>query len=104
MPETPAERARRKFVFGVLEQVSNILGSVAASVLVVGLIAPALAAAAGRGAMASRDLAQIAGLVVAFAVIAALSAAVVRGLARGIDDDEGLMLRRARRDDLLSGG
>ncbi len=103
LPETPAERARRKFVFGVLEQVSNILGAMAASVLVVGLILPAIAAVAGTNKVAAGDLIQIAKLVVAFAAIAAVTAAIVRGLARGIDDDAGPLLRRTQRDDLLSG-
>lgn len=101
--ETPRERARRKFVFGVLEQVSNIRGAMAASVLVVGLILPTIAAFAGTSKVAAADLTQVATLVVGFALFAAVSAAVVRGLARGIDDDDGPLFRRPRRDDLLSG-
>ena len=103
MTETPRERARRKFVFGVLEQVSNILGAMAASVLVVGLILPTIAAFAGTPTVSRAELAQVATLVVAFALFAAVTAAIVRGLARRIDDDSGPLLRRARRDDLLSG-
>ncbi len=101
--ETPAERARRKFVFGVLEQVSNILGAMAASVLVVGLVLPTIGAFAGTGKVSRGDLAEVATLVIAFAAIAAVAAAIVRGLARGIDDDAGGLFRRGRRDDLLSG-
>ncbi len=101
--ETPAERARRKFVFGVLEQISNILGAMAASVLVVGLVLPTIAAFAGMGTVSHAALAQVATLVIGFALFAAVTAAIVRGLARGIDDDAGPLLRRVRRDDLLSG-
>lgn len=101
--ETPRERARRKFVFGVLEQVSNILGAMAASVLVVGLVVPTIAAFAGTSSVSRAVLAQVATLVVGFALFAAVTAAIVRGLARGIDDDSGPLFRRARRDDLLSG-
>ncbi len=101
--ETPAERARRKFVFGVLEQISNILGAMAASVLVVGLVLPTIAAFAGMSSLPHAALAQAATLVVGFALFAAIMAAIVRGLARRIDDDSGPLLRRSRRDDLLSG-
>jgi len=109
--ETPAERARRKFVFGVLEQISNILGAMAGSVLVVGLVLPTIAAFAGMGTLPHAALAQVATLVIGFALFAAITAAVVRGLARGIDDDSGPALRRGAgpllcrrsRDDLLSG-
>ena len=101
--ETPAERARRKFVFGVLEQLSNILGAMAASVLVVGLVLPMIAAYSGTGSLSHAALVQVAELVIGFAFFAAITAAIVRGLARGIDDDSGPLLRRARRDDLLSG-
>lgn len=101
--ETPAERTRRKFVFGVLEQLSNILGAMAASVLVVGLVLPMIAAFAGTGNLSHAALIQVGTLVIGFALFAAIIAAIVRGLARGIDDDSGPLLRRARRDDLLSG-
>jgi riboflavin transporter FmnP len=101
--ETPAERARRKFVFGVLEQVSNILGAMAASVLVVGLILPMIGAFTGMATVSHTDLTQVATLVIGFAALAAVTAAIVRGLARAIDDDDGPLFRRKRRDDLLSG-
>jgi hypothetical protein len=101
--ETPAERARRKFVFGILEQVSNILGAMAASVLVVGLVLPTIGAFTGNVSVSRGDLAQVASLVIGFALFAAITAAIVRGLARSIDDDAGPLLRRPRRDDLLSG-
>ncbi len=102
-PETPAERARRKFVFGVLEQASNILGAMAASVLVVGLILPMIGAFTGMATVSHADLTQVATLVIGFAALAAVTAAIVRGLARAIDDDDGPLFRRKRRDDLLSG-
>ncbi len=102
--ETPRERARRKFVFGVLEQLSNILGAMSASVLVVGLVVPSIAAFSGMARVSAAAAAQVAGLVVGFALVAGITAATVRGLARAIDDDAGPFFRRARRDDLLSGG
>ncbi|QYE36482.1 MULTISPECIES: hypothetical protein [Sphingosinicellaceae] len=101
--ETPAERGRRKFVFGVLEQISSILGAMAASVLGVGLVLPMIAAFAGTGNLPRAALVQVAALVIGFAVFAAVTAAIVRGLARGIDDDSRPLLRRARRDEILSG-
>ncbi len=103
MTETPRERARRKFVFGVLEQLSNILGAMSASVLVVGLIVPTIAAFAGTSRVPPAALAQVATLVIGFALLAGVTAAIIRGLARGVDDDAGPLFRRSRRDDLLSG-
>lgn len=104
--ETRAERARRKFVFGVLEQMSNIVGSMAATVMVVGLVLPSIAALTGMGSISRMILVQGATLVIGFAVFAGLTAAVLRGLARRIDDDAvGLRGRRrhAERNDLLNG-
>ncbi|MBV8972447.1 MAG: hypothetical protein JO290_09180 [Sphingomonadaceae bacterium] len=102
--ETHRQRARRKFVFGVLEQLSNILGTMSASVLVVGLIVPTLAAFAGTSMVASVALRQVAGLVVGFSLLCGVTAATVRGLARAIDDDDGALFRGRRSDPLLSGG
>lgn len=104
--ETPRDRSRRKFVFGVLEQMSNILGAMSASVLVVGLILPAIAVLGGRGEVARATFVQVATLVLGFALAAAVAAAILRGLARRIDDDAAPLRvwRRVRDDDLLTGG
>lgn len=105
--ETQTERARRKFAFGVLEQMSNILGSMAATVMVVGLVLPSIAAFAGMGSISRALLVEGATLVVGFAVFAGVAAAVLRGLARQIDDDTTGRRRGRRapkRDDLLTGG
>ena len=102
--ETPRQRARRKFVFGVLEQLSNILGTMSASVLVVGLIVPTLAVVSGTGMVSGAALGQVAGLVFGFSLLCGTTAVVVRGLARAIDDDDGALFRGRRSDALLSGG
>ncbi len=86
--ETATQRARRKFVFGMLEQASNILGAMTASVTVVGLVLPTLAVFTGTSHLTSPMLSQLATLVIGFALLAATAAVVLRGLARRLEDNE----------------
>lgn len=88
MIERRRARARRKFVFGVLEQAANILGAMTASVLVVGLLLPALAIFSGNAAVSRAMFASAAWLVMGFATLAAAGSLVLRGLARRLEDDE----------------
>ena len=83
-----AARRRRKFVFGVLEQAANILGAMTASIMVVGLLLPALAAASGMQPVNARTLASVAWLVIGFALLTGASSMLLRGLARRLEDDE----------------
>ena len=80
-------RARRKFVFGVLEQAANILGAMTASVLVVGLLLPALGAFTGHAAVSHEMFGATARLVLGFAAFSATGSLVLRGLARRLEDD-----------------
>ena len=79
-------RARRRFVFGVLEQASNILGGMTASVTVVGLIVPAIAVSTGSSHLTRAMFYEVAALVVCFAMAVAVAAMVLRGLARRLED------------------
>ncbi len=80
-------RARRKFVFGVLEQAANILGAMTASVLVVGLLLPALGAFTGHVTVSHDMFGATARLVLGFAAFAAAGSLMLRGLARRLEDD-----------------
>ena len=86
--ETARQRSRRKFVFGVLEQASNILGAMTASVTVVGLVLPTFAVFTGGSKLTSAMLSQLATLVISFALLAAFAAVTLRGLARRLEDNE----------------
>lgn len=81
-------RRRRKFVFGVLEQAANILGAMTASIMVVGLLLPALAAASGMQMASAQGFAAVAWLVIGFAMLTGASSMLLRGLARRLEDDE----------------
>ena len=81
-------RRRRKFAFGVLEQSANILGAIAASVLVVGVLLPALAAAAGMHRIAETMFDQVVWLVVGFALLAGAGSLLLRGLARLLESED----------------
>ena len=80
-------RARRKFIFGVLEQAANILGAMTASVMVVGLLLPALAAFTGNMVVSHAMFGATARLVVGFALLTAMGSLTLRGLARRLEDD-----------------
>lgn len=86
--ESAAHRARRKFVFGALEQASNILGAMTASTVVVGLVLPTLAVLSGSSHVTQPMLAQLAMLVLGFAMLSATAAVVLRGLARRLEDND----------------
>ena len=88
--ETARQRARRKFVFGVLEQAANILGAMTASIMVVGLVLPAIAALSGKAMIERAALIDAATLVLGFAALAATASVVLRGLARRLEDDQGI--------------
>ena len=83
-----AARRRRKFVFGVLEQAANILGAMTASIMVVGLLLPALAAVGGMPPSSAESFAAVAWLAIGFAVFTGASSMMLRGLARRLEDDE----------------
>lgn len=87
MAKSRNARSRRKFVFGVLEQAANILGAMTASVLVVGLLLPALAAVTGNAAIDRAMFASAAQLVIGFAALTLLGSLLLRGLARQLEDD-----------------
>jgi hypothetical protein len=72
--------------FGIVEQSATILGAIASSVLVVGLVVPTIAAISGATAIGHGDLMQVSMLVVGFSACAAVAAAVLRGLARQLED------------------
>ncbi len=80
-------RRRRKFVFGVLEQAANILGAMTASVMVVGLLLPALASFGGMASVSAAMFASAAWLVTGLAVLTGGSSMLLRGLARALEDD-----------------
>lgn len=84
--ESPSERGRRRMAFGMVEQAATILGAIASSVLVVGLVVPTIAAVSGASTIGHGDLMAVSLLVVGFAAGAALAAAVLRGLARRLED------------------
>jgi Na+-transporting methylmalonyl-CoA/oxaloacetate decarboxylase beta subunit len=85
--KTVPNRSKRRFAFGVLEQLSTIFGAITASVLTIGLFLPVLNAISGQ-AMLSRDtLVAIARLVLAFTCGTALAAVILRGFARLLEDD-----------------
>lgn len=86
LAESPRHRARRKFVFGVLEQASNILGGMAASVTVVGMVVPAIAIFTGTSKLTRDMFIEVAMLVIGFAFAVAVAAVVLRGLARRLED------------------
>lgn len=85
--ETPKQRARRRFAFGALEQLANIFGAITATMLAVGLFLPALNAASGAAMLGKAELTGIAGLVLLLTTLTAIAAAVLRGLARLLEDD-----------------
>lgn len=85
--EPQSARQRRKFVAGALEQAAQILGAVAASVLVVGLVGPYIAALTGASQVSSATLGEVAGLALAIAGASAVTAIVLRGLSRRANDD-----------------
>ncbi len=87
-----AGRGRRKFVFGVLEQAANILGAMTASIMVVGVLLPALAASTGMTAVSSATFATVAWLVVGLAFLTGTGSLILRGLARRLEDDDGEIL------------
>ena len=84
--ETQRQRQRRRFAFGAIEQLAQIFGAVTASVLAVGLFLPALNAATGAGMLGDAALTGLAILVLGFTTLTALAAAVLRGLARMLED------------------
>ncbi len=86
-PETPRQRARRRFAFGALEQLANIFGGITASVLTVGLFLPAINAFTGTGPLDADALQSIALLVVGLTTLTATAAFVLRGLARMLEDE-----------------
>ena len=81
-------RLRRKFVLGVLEQAANILGAMTASVMVVGLLLPALTAATGHLTGNAEAFVHAAWLVVCFAMFTGAGSMTLRGLARRLEDDD----------------
>ena len=84
-------RLRRKFVLGVLEQAANILGAMTASVMVVGLLLPALTAATGQLHVSVETFERAAWLVIGFAVFTGAGSMTLRGLARRLEDDDRIM-------------
>lgn len=85
--ETSSQRARRKFTAGALEQAAQILGATAASVLVVGLVGPYIAALAGSSHIPPAVLGSVVSVVLLIALAAAGGAVVLRGLSRRTNDD-----------------
>ncbi len=92
-------RRRRKFAFGVLEQAANILGAMTASITVVGLLLPALAAATGMHSITTVDFVSAAWLVIGFALFSGASSILLRGLARQLEDDEASLAVRQLSDE-----
>ncbi len=86
--ESPGQRTRRKFVFGVLEQMAQVFGAITASVLTVGLFLPILNAVAGTAMLDRQALIGIARLVLGFTAMTFIAAVVLRGLARLLEDDK----------------
>ncbi|MFZ4690521.1 MAG: hypothetical protein ACOYLS_14895 [Polymorphobacter sp.] len=84
--ETPQRRAGRRFAFGALEQLANIFGSITASVPTVGLFLPALNTLSGNPMLGRDALLGVAQVVLGFTALTALAAAVLRGLARLLED------------------
>jgi hypothetical protein len=84
--ETPSQRLRRRFAFGILEQLAQIFGAITATVLTVGLFLPALNALSGSVMLDRATLTGVARLVLGFAAFTAVAAAVLRGLARLLED------------------
>ncbi len=81
-------RRRRKFVFGIIEQAANILGAMTASIMVVGLLLPALASVSGMRAVSTAMFASVAWLVICLAILTGGSSMLLRGLARRLEDDD----------------
>ncbi len=84
--ETPQQRARRRFAFGALEQLATIFGAITASMLTVGLFLPALNQISGHTMLGRTALIEVARLVLMFTAATAVAAAILRGLARQLED------------------
>lgn len=84
-----AARRHRKFVVGALEQAAAILGAMSASVLVVGLVGPYVAAFSGASGISPASLVWVAALAFAFAVCSGAASMILKGLSRRADDEAG---------------
>ncbi len=71
---------RSKFAGGALEFASHILGSASASIFVVGLIGPYIAALSAPRAMPSMTVLSVMAIAVGLSMTAGIGAVVLRGL------------------------
>ena len=81
------QRGRRKFAGGALEQGAAILGAMSASVFVIGLIVPYIAAISGASHVSAGALLSEATAALCLSLLTAAASVVLRGLARREDDD-----------------
>lgn len=86
--ETIEERARRKFIAGVLEQAATVLGGLAAGVMVASVVAPAVTKAVGSAQIGQPVLLLIAAVGISSGVALLCGALYCKGLAKQMDDDQ----------------
>jgi hypothetical protein len=86
-PQTLHQRTRRRFAFGVLEQLSTIFGAITASVLTIGLFLPVLNAISGQAMLDAATLVSLTWLVLSFTGGTACAAVILRGFARLLEDN-----------------